>query len=83
MKDLIEIQDIDSKALAANIVVYRLLGINKELSIKSMEELLRRKIELSDSFDYETYINKELKDSPNIEEESRNILTSISNIKFK
>ena len=54
-----EIKKTPSKNLAAVVVVYRAFKINKELSIKCMEELLRRERE-KDEFDYESFINDEL-----------------------
>lgn len=53
----------DSKALAVQIVVFRLLGIRKEIAIKCMEELQRRR-QNGDDFKFEEYIEKELKKSP-------------------
>jgi hypothetical protein len=54
---------VTSKILASYVVVFRLLDINKELAIFSMEELDRRRI-AGDDFDYESYIDEELKNSP-------------------
>lgn len=53
-----------SKALAVQIVIYRLLGIRQELAVICMEELHRRKVYLEDDFDYEFYIKTELENSP-------------------
>jgi hypothetical protein len=53
----------DSKALAAQVVVYRLLHINKELAKSCMEELTRRS-NAGDQFDYEKYIEEKLASMP-------------------
>ena len=52
-----------SKELAARIVVYRLLKIDKELAIMCMSELSARE-KAGDTFDYNTYIETELANSP-------------------
>jgi len=49
-----EVKDADSKVLAAHVVVYRTLGINKELAKACMRELSSRK----DDFDHETFIEE-------------------------
>jgi len=55
--------DNESKILAIKIVSYRLFGINKEDSIKAMEELLLKKANGSE-FDYEKYIDEAIKAAP-------------------
>ena len=57
------IKSASSKELAARIVVHRLLGINKDLAIKCMEELLLRESN-GDSFDFKSYIKQEFENSP-------------------
>jgi hypothetical protein len=52
-----------SKILAGYIITYRLLGIYKELSIKCMNVLNYRR-SLGDDFEYEIYIEEEIKNSP-------------------
>jgi hypothetical protein len=46
--------------LAAYVVVYRALGINKEFAIICMEELSRRR-KNGDDFEYEDYISEQLR----------------------
>lgn len=57
------IKSAPSKDLAARIVAYRLLKINKSLAIKCMEELSLRE-KNGDKFNYNEYINVELEKSP-------------------
>lgn len=61
----IPIEEKDSKQLAAIVVSYRILGMNKELSKLCMAELLKRKEE-GDLFDYESFIAEEVGKSPKI-----------------
>ena len=58
-----EVPDADSKVLAVHIIAYRVIGINKELSIACMEELAKRRSN-GDSFNYEEYIESKIKDFP-------------------
>lgn len=58
-----DIKKASSKNLAGFIVAYRLLGIHKELSILCMEELSNRR-NSGDTFNFEEYIENELKDAP-------------------
>jgi len=73
-----ELKDIDSKALGAHVVVFRLLGINKELAVECMEELCIRR-DHGDDFNFEQYIEEELKDmpSPTINEKDKSILSKL------
>lgn len=73
-----ELKDIDCKALGAHIVVYRHLGINKELAIECMEELCTRR-EHGDEFNFEQYIEDQLKDMPaiSINEKDKSILSKL------
>lgn len=68
------IKNAGSKNLAGYVVAYRLLNIHKELSILCMEELMIRRSN-GDDFNFEEYIENELKDAP-----KPNDLTSIQNI---
>lgn len=52
-----------SKNLAAYVVVYRSLGMNKDIAIACMEELLKRK-EAGDDYDFESYIDEEVAKIP-------------------
>lgn len=58
-----KIKNASSKNLAGFVIAYRLLNVYKDLSIKCMEELMIRR-ELGDSFDFESYIENEVKDAP-------------------
>jgi hypothetical protein len=49
-----------SEDLAAQIVAYRALGINKDVALKCMEELSNRR-KNGDDFNFEEYIELELK----------------------
>lgn len=69
-----DIKNAKSTNLAGYIVTYRLLGLYKELSIKCMEELLNRR-ENGDNFNFEEYIEEQLKDAP-----KSNNLSSMQNI---
>lgn len=57
------IKSAGSKELAARVVAYRLLKVNKELAIKCMEELALRE-KNGDNFNYNEYIKIELEKSP-------------------
>lgn len=63
---------IDSPALAAHVVVYRTLGLNKELAIASMSELLRRQ-QQGDSFDFDTFIQAEVAKVPRSQSNGTNL----------
>jgi len=58
-----DIRQAKSKDIANYVVIYKILGIHRELSIKCMEELHRRE-QAGDDFDYTAYINKEGEKSP-------------------
>lgn len=76
---LLEIPQVDSKLLAAHVVIYRTLGINKEFAVACMEELVRRR-GLGDDFDYENYIELEIAKIPKIDETSSELARQIQNI---
>lgn len=58
-----QIKSAKSKILAGYVITYRLLGLYKELAEECMEELLLRR-ENGDNFNFEEYIEDELKNSP-------------------
>lgn len=60
---LLSIPFASSTSLAASVVVYRALGIDKEMSVLCMKELARRRWDGSD-FNYEDYIESKLKEMP-------------------
>ena len=62
-EELNNIKNGSSKNLAGYIITYRLLGIYKDRSILCMEELMRRK-NAGDDFNFEEYIELELKSCP-------------------
>ncbi len=66
LADLIEKKDITSEALAAQIVAYRSLGFGKQISVMCMEELGRRRA-AGDVFDFETFIETEVKKVPQLD----------------
>jgi len=51
----------DSKSLAANVVMYRLFGIDKKFSVLCMQELAYRREFEGDNFKYEDFISEEIK----------------------
>ncbi len=65
--ELEDFNKIDSKTLAATIVAYRYLGLNKDRAKKSMQELLLRENK-GDSFNYEKYIQDQIKELPDLSE---------------
>lgn len=52
-----KIEDKSSDTLAAIVVTYRKLGIDRDGAVEAMKELQRRE-ERGDSFDYKEYIKK-------------------------
>lgn len=72
------VKDLTSKALSAHVVVFRLLGINKDLAIECMEELCSRR-DHGDEFKFESYIEEQLKDMPptQINEKDKSILSKL------
>lgn len=76
---IINLENVTNETLAAHVVVYRLIGVNKDLSIKCMEELVKRKNGGSD-FDYEKYIKEELDKSPKQDKEQNQLLQNILKI---
>jgi hypothetical protein len=79
---MLELDKIDSKALAAQIVVYRTLGLNKEEAITCMSELSRRR-ESGDEFHYEDFIDAEIKKMPEIPNNAPNLINLVKELKIK
>lgn len=52
-----------SKTLAAYVVVYRSLGMNQDIAIVCMEELMKRRAE-GDDYNFEAYIDEEVAKIP-------------------
>lgn len=57
-----QIKEAKSKILAGYVITYRLLGLNKDLAMKCMNELMIRK-ETGDDFEFENYIENNVKDT--------------------
>jgi len=57
------ISTIDSKSLAAYIVLYRTLGMHKDLALICMQELCVRRGN-GDNFEYEKFIDEEIAKVP-------------------
>ena len=57
--NLQDLSTINSKILAAQVVAYKLLGINKKLSLQCMQELHLRRTK-GDDFDYESFIENQI-----------------------
>lgn len=64
-KDLEALLQSDSKNLASLVVLYRVLGTFKNEAKLSMKELMRRKVN-GDEFDFQSFINEEIKKNPTI-----------------
>lgn len=69
-----------SDALAAHIVLYKALGMNKLTAISCMQELGRRR-QLEEDFDYESFIEIESSKIPNIQNFNISSLQNLLNIK--
>ena len=68
-------KDIPTKRLAAIVIVYRLLGINKDQAIKAMNELSTRT-----DFDYQTFIDEQLKRAPDPKQLKSNYLSKLKDL---
>jgi hypothetical protein len=55
--------NISSETLCAHIVAYKFLGVNRQMAIKCMQEIALRKNK-GDVFDYDGFINEELRKLP-------------------
>lgn len=80
-----EIDKMSSEVLAAHVVVYRVLGMNKEFSLLCMKELVNRR-KNGDDFQYEEYIDTKITEFPqpknmNLLNISNEIKKHINNIK--
>ena len=71
-----QVPTFTSVKLCDLIILYRYLGLYKALYTASMEELAQRRIN-GDDFDFETYIDDNLKDLPEIK---INILPDLSQV---
>lgn len=68
-----------SEALAFHIVSYKLLGLHKNIAIICMLELVRRR-NLGEEFDYESFIDLELKKLPVVQPLNYNAFRGLLNI---
>jgi len=59
----VDIATTNAEFLAASVVVYKTLGINKEFALACMQELATRR-KNGDTFNYEDYIEEEIKKFP-------------------
>lgn len=59
----LQIKNATSKNLAGYVITYRLLGIYKNVAALCMTELLERR-DAGDDFNFEEYIDNEVKSSP-------------------
>jgi len=59
------IKTSESSALAAQVIAYRAIGINKDIAIACMEELGQRR-NAGDDYDFESYINEEVAKIPKL-----------------
>src|SRR3990167_4598425 len=68
-----------SNVLAAYVVLYRSLGMFKNVAIACMEELARRR-SVGENFDYETYIEIELNKLPKIQPLDLDMVKGLLNV---
>lgn len=61
---LLSVPEATPEALAAYVVVYRTLGMDKELAALCMKELANRRADGLE-FDYESYIEEKVAEMPN------------------
>jgi hypothetical protein len=72
--------EVEAKDLAAYVVIYRALGINKELALLCMQQLCKRRSD-GDSFEYEGFIEDELAKFPRaVEIKTKDIISLIGSI---
>lgn len=78
-----ELRSKKSEVLAAQVVAYRLLKLNKETAILCMQILAERKAAGSD-FDYAKYIEEKLAESPKptLDDKQKKMFRSILNLDF-
>ncbi|KKN67662.1 hypothetical protein LCGC14_0459210 [marine sediment metagenome] len=74
-----------SEMLATYVIIYKTLNMDKEMALLSMKELAIRR-EQGDDFDYETFIEEEIKKIPkmrnlNLPEMGKSIMSGRENFK--
>lgn len=62
-KQIASIATTPSDALAAQVVLYRAVGLNKDIAMLCMAELVKRR-NIGDEFDYESFISSHLETMP-------------------
>lgn len=67
LNNLLNLGQVSSERLAAQVVLYKTLGLQKDLALICMAELSRRR-GLGEDFDFETFIEQEIKKIPPIPE---------------
>jgi len=72
-----EVSKADSKVLAAHVVIYRSLGMNKDLAKACMTELATRR-KNGDDFEYEDFIDEKVAGMPKMK--NTNFLKITQNI---
>lgn len=70
----------NSEALAAHIVLYKVLGINKMTAVECMRELGRRR-QLGEEYEYEKFIDDEAGKIPKVQNLNLFSLQSLLNVK--
>lgn len=80
IQKIITIGQIQSKALCAQVVLYRSLAISKQIALICMDELSRRRKD-GEEFNYEEYIETELKKIPEIKPTDLKAIPGMLNIK--
>lgn len=72
------IKSSSDESLATRVVIYRLLGLQKSLAILCMQELEKRRL-AGNTFDFNSYIQEALDQSPKPEINKKN-MSLISNL---
>lgn len=75
------ISSMSSQALAAHIVAYKFLGINRNIALACMQEIANRKNQ-GDQFDYDDFIAQELEKLPKPQTMDHNSILSIFKTDF-
>lgn len=75
-----DLKAFSSERLSDIIITYRYFGLNKEKSLEAMKELAARRSAGND-FNYENYIDKNLKELPSLKLDIKNIDAFMSKLK--
>ena len=71
------VNEISNEVLAAQVVAYRALGVQKNLAIIAMDKIKKRK-NAGDVFDFDSFITSELNKIPKITESNGSISDGLS-----